>query len=174
MSQADFVSTFLRQSTLSFRFTSPTTSPPTLAFSFFQIWFLHQDIGTTSLSALSHRYRIVYRALAKVLALVLAPILSTPLISILWYIPCLCCDWLLLSSWCTSGLECEAESESWRNVLVLMCFCFLGKFCSWRKIGGSLCAAMLTCMEGVNPLLCGHIGEVGAVSGPFVAIVARF
>ncbi|VVA40692.1 PREDICTED: replication [Prunus dulcis] len=156
------------------RFTSPTTSPPTLAFSFFQIWFLHRDIGTSSLSALSRRYRIVYTALAKVLALVLAPILSTSLISILWYIPCLCCDWLLLSSWCTSGLECEAESDSWRNVLVLMCLCFLGKFCSWPKIGGSLCAAMLTCVEDVNPLLCGHIGEVGTVSGPFVATVARF
>ncbi|KAI5326931.1 hypothetical protein L3X38_026327 [Prunus dulcis] len=86
MSQADFVSSLLRQTPPSTRFTSPTTSPPTLAFYFFQIWFLHWDIATTSLSALSHRYQIVYRALATVLALVLAPILSIPLISIVWYI----------------------------------------------------------------------------------------
>ncbi|CAB4309235.1 unnamed protein product [Prunus armeniaca] len=109
MSQADFVSSFLCQTPPSTRFTSPTTSPPTLAFYFFQIWFLHWDIPTTSLSALSHHYRIVYRALAMVLALVLAPILSTPLISIVWYIPCMCCDWLLFFSWCTSRLGCEVE-----------------------------------------------------------------
>lgn len=57
---------------------------------------------------------------------------------------------------------------------MLMCFCFFGKFCSWCKIRGSLCATMLTYVEDVNPLLCGYIGAVGAFFGPFVATVTRF
>lgn len=47
---------------------------------------------------------------------------------------------------------------------MLMCFRFLGNFCFWRKISGSLHAAMLTCVVVVYPLLCGHYG---AVSVPF-------
>ncbi|VVA33515.1 Hypothetical predicted protein [Prunus dulcis] len=127
---------------LVFRQSDPTY--PIFAFSCVRIWTLHWNTTTITISALQHYYRSVFRAFAKVLALVPAPTLSSPLVSVFWYIP-----------WCSNG-----EDDLWKNVLVLTCLYFSGKFSYWRKIGESVCAVVLTCVVGVYPLRCGPDGAV--------------
>ena len=168
MSHSNFVSFLLHQTTPSTRFIFSSTSHPLFALSFFWIWNLLWDTTTISISALSLISRIVFRAFATVLTLVLALILSTLLVSVFWYIPW-CCDWLF-SLKSIGRFRCDGEGDFWRNVRGLMCFRFLGIY-FWWKIGGYLCAAMLTCVVVVYPLLCGHYGTVSvpfAEDGGFV------
>lgn len=54
--------------------------------------------------------------------------------------------------------DCSGVSEI--VTFVLRCFWLLGSFSSWRMIGWSLCAAVLSHVVGVHSLFCALDGAV--------------